>query len=118
MTAKTFMEELTAELDRNHPRMSFRQVITQGLGLQDSITSKLKDGVYQPTLERLETLAKFLGVKPTYFSLYAKRWVMEEIDTNQDLLELARALAGMSQRDSTRFLKSMRKAVKDQSKAA
>jgi len=79
---------------REEARVTFRQAV-QAMGLKDPFTGKIKSGVYVPTLERLEMLADFLGVHPTVFDVYVKRYA-DKVIREDGLLEMFRNLATLN----------------------
>jgi transcriptional regulator with XRE-family HTH domain len=87
--------------NRNFP-VTLTDVIRE-MGLKDPFVTKIKKGEYVPTKERIEKAAVFLGVSPSFFTLYAKRWVEAEILVNEDLLKFVRLVTSVST-DSARSL--------------
>lgn len=75
------------------PAVSFRQAV-HAMGLKDPFTGKIKSGVYVPTLERLEALAEFLGVEPTVFDTYVKRYA-DRVIREDGMLETFRKMASL-----------------------
>lgn len=75
------------------PPVSFRQAV-HAMGLKDPFTGKIKSGVYVPTLERLEALSQFLGVEPTVFDTYVKRYA-DKIIREDGMLETFRKMASL-----------------------
>jgi hypothetical protein len=55
------------------------------------------DGSYKPTIDRLVNLANLLGVAPTTFDSYVRRWAHEVVDTDPTFLELFRLLASQNE---------------------
>lgn len=78
-------------------QISYRKAVVEGLGLRDSFTSKIKDGSYKPTIDRLHNLADLLGVAPTVFDSYVRRWGHEQVDGDEDFLEILRTVASQSE---------------------
>jgi transcriptional regulator with XRE-family HTH domain len=98
MDNSPFYNELHSKLNainatRQGPKISFREAVVKGMGFRDSFTSKIKEG-FVPTANRLEMLANYLGVSPTIFSVYPKKWAEREIENdNSDFIALIRHIA-------------------------
>ncbi len=73
--------------------VTFRSAVVQGMGLRDSFTSKIKSGVYRPTLERCETLATFLQVAPARLPTFRERYSTALIHENPKAIEFMGLLA-------------------------
>lgn len=74
--------------------LTYRQVVTEGLGLPDSFTGKIKSGKYVPTKDKLEACAAFLGVRPEGWDTYVRRYANERLN-DPAVIELFRLLASL-----------------------
>jgi hypothetical protein len=92
----------------NGEQVSYRRAVVEGLGLRDSFTSKIKDGTYRPTLDRLISLSALLNVPPTTFDAYVKRWGHEQVDNDPAMLMLLRELARQEPRTQILLMQGIR----------
>lgn len=98
--SRTFYDELMdvfAELRRDNTEghYSFRSAVVQGLGLRDSFTAKIKSGAYRPTIDRLISLARFLGIHPSRFPSYAYRLAQHAIAHDRRVIGLFQILSSL-----------------------
>jgi transcriptional regulator with XRE-family HTH domain len=84
--------------------LGYRQVVTEGLGLPDSFTGKIKNGKYVPTREKLEALADYLGIRPETWDTYVRRYASDRLNDPM-VVRLFRVLAGLSEPADSILLK-------------
>lgn len=101
----SFYKELMEVLKEANKRrakdeqISFRQAVVYGLvddagsQLGDSFTTKIRGGLYKPTIERLLNLSKFLGVHPSRFAVYRERFGRKLLEENAQMIEMVGLLS-------------------------
>lgn len=108
-----FYSELMSAIDRavaNGREVNYRQSVL-AMGLNDTYCGKIKHGTYVPSKDRLHQLARYLGVQPTEFTAFIKRYADERLDLktpDNDIFATFRAIASLPEPGQKLLTKALR----------
>lgn len=88
-------------------QVSMSRLIGEALEIKapDTAVAKMKQGIYTPSNEKIELIAKKLRIPPTTFTDYVVRHIQEEAKHDPDIMNMFRVLSGMGRQERSRELR-------------